>query len=125
MVRCEDLVQLIRGSKSLDQISKERDAYDLSFRLLRKYEYILRKGYDPSKDRDIFIKGIISEIASKFSSKRIQFSLPDAEEISSKILDILKSMDKDFRSLCGLYFQLKKLRRKEIDQMIDLVKGIG
>ncbi len=123
MVRCEDLVQLIRMSNSLKQLSGDRDAYDLSFKLLRKYEYILRKGYDPSKDRDIFIKGIISEIASKFSSKRIQFSLPDAEIISSKILDILMSMDRDLRSLCSVYFQLKKLGKWEINQLIDLVRG--
>jgi len=123
MVRCEDLVQLIKRSNSLNQVSEDRDAYDLSFKLLRRYEYMLRKGYDPSKDRDIFIKGIISEIASKFSSKRIQFSLPDAEIISSKILDILMSMDRDFRSLCSLYFQLKKLRKREINQLIELVRG--
>jgi len=123
VVRCEDLVDIIRTERSLREISKQRDAYDLSFRLVRKYEYMLRRGYDPSKNRDAFIRGIISEIALKFSSKRLSFSLSkeNAEKISNRILDVLMEMSEDFRSLCGLYFQLRKI--KDMEHMIELVKG--
>jgi len=122
VVRCEDLINFIKMERAFEQIKSWRDLYDLGFRLVRRYEYILRRGYNPAESRDVFIEGIISEIALKFSSKRLPFSLSerDARRISSRILDILTEMG-DLRSICGLYFQLRK--KEEMHHLIDLIRG--
>ncbi|MEM4581538.1 MAG: hypothetical protein QW092_04150 [Candidatus Korarchaeum sp.] len=115
---CEDLAGAIREEGILQ---KGKDIYDLAFRLVRRYEYALREGLDPSKEREAFISRIVGDILVKLSGKRIN-STENLKCAASRILGMLSGIGGDYLTLCALYFQLRKLEKREIDGLIELVR---
>lgn len=123
MASCENLIgYLERSGVTRKSFKKKGDSYRLAGNLLRITEQLIRLGNRLLEDEGIFLEGIRSEIIKFYAGKRFQ-DLPrssDLESAATDILEIIRSMNSVQRETCSIYYELRKLGRVEIEQLLDI-----
>ncbi len=122
---CSEFVELLKREKLTSiSIKRERDSYRLALNLLRRFEAMMRMGYNPQEDRgkDSIKKAIEAEIARLYANKRMRNPLNNKElsRVAEACLGKISSMDCITREICALYYQLMATGRRHLIELISI-----